>query len=138
MIRTMPTNCPASVNRAFHFSFLFFSISPDIFFPSFSFLTRHARLHLSYSAFTGRASSLPMTSRIDIYVMLTFTLRAALGRSWDSAESSRIHGDREMTADRIHATLFGSTQRGAVTAATPPSYIHGGVAACYVCVCVCV
>lgn len=28
-------------------------------------------------------------------------------------------GDRETTADRIHATLFGSTQRGAATAATP-------------------
>lgn len=70
-------------------------------------------------------------SRIDVtprYV--TLRLRATSGGSWDSAESSRIPGDREMTADRIHATLFGSTQRGAATGRFAPSYVHGGVAAC--------
>lgn len=62
---------------------------------------------------------------------LTFT-RSLGGGSWDSAKSSRIPATAGMTADQMHATLFGSTQRGAATAATP-SYIHGGVAACLRC-----
>jgi len=78
-----------------------------------------------------------VSSRIDGYVTLryvTLWLLAILGGSWDSAESSRIFSDREMTADTRDVIWFDTTRRdsGGCTVV-----LFGSVAACsHVALCV--
>lgn len=128
MIRTMPTNCPTSVNRAFLFLFLFF-------FPRFLFLfflTAHKTAFKLICFYRTRFLTADgVSSRID-YV----TLRYDYAQSWEdlgilqSLRGSRRPRDNR-GLDTGNVIWFDTTRRGCTVV-----YIHGGVAACYVTLCV--